>query len=78
MNNKTGREKMNQEDKIEIIIRENQELNGIEVVFSEKPSQEVIDILKSQGFRWSFKKRLWYYKNAPPGAIENIKKAFGL
>jgi hypothetical protein len=43
-----------------IEVRQNEELNGVEVVFPAKPAQEVIDNLKSHGFRWSFKSSLWY------------------
>jgi len=44
----------------EIRIVENHEMNGIEIYFPEKPSQEVIDKLKSYGWRWHGKKRCWY------------------
>ena len=42
----------------------NQELNGIEVVFPEKPDLEYRLALKSLGFRWSRRKRLWYAKQS--------------
>lgn len=32
----------------------------IEVVFPEKPDQEVIDELKAAGFRWALRNRCWY------------------
>lgn len=41
----------------------NKELNGIEVIFENKPAQAVIDSLKSNGFRWHRVKKLWYAKN---------------
>lgn len=41
----------------------NNELNGIEVIFSEKPSEEIRDNLKRNGFRWHRQKKLWYAKN---------------
>lgn len=41
----------------------NKELNGIEVTFESKPAQEVIEILKNNGFRWHKMKKLWYAKN---------------
>jgi hypothetical protein len=45
-----------------ITITINNELNGIEVSFKNKPSQNVLDELKNNGFRWHFKKFLWYAK----------------
>lgn len=41
----------------------NKELNGIEVIFEDKPAQAVIDSLKNNGFRWHRVKKLWYAKN---------------
>lgn len=41
----------------------NNELNGIEVIFSEKPGEEIRDNLKRNGFRWHRQKKLWYAKN---------------
>ena len=41
----------------------NEELNGIEVIFDNKPAQEIIENLKNNGFRWHRAKRLWYAKN---------------
>ncbi len=41
----------------------NKDLNGIEVTFESKPAQEVIEILKNNGFRWHKMKKLWYAKN---------------
>lgn len=40
----------------------NPELNGIEVYFDEKPGDIIRDNLKSQGFRWSGRKKCWYAK----------------
>ena len=44
-------------------INLNQELNGIELLFDEKPSAETIASVKNNGFRWSPKNKLWYAKN---------------
>lgn len=41
----------------------NKELNGIEIIFGSKPTQEIIDSLKNSGFRWHKVKKLWYAKN---------------
>lgn len=46
---------------LEILI--NQELNGIELKFAEKPSIDVIESVKANGFKWSSKKRIWWAKN---------------
>lgn len=43
-------------------INLNQELNGIELLFDEKPSAETIASVKANGFRWSPKRKLWYAK----------------
>ncbi len=43
-----------------ITIRRNEEHNGIEILFTGKPEQDVIDTLKSYGFRWSPRQHLWY------------------
>jgi hypothetical protein len=41
-------------------LNHNEKLNGIEVKFSAKPSNTVIDRLKELGFRWSFANMVWY------------------
>ena len=46
-------------------IKENADLNGIEIKFDTKPAKCTIDGLKAQGFRWHSKKALWYAKNTP-------------
>lgn len=43
----------------------NSELNGIEIRFTEKPAAETLESLKSNGFRWHNKKKLWYAKQSP-------------
>lgn len=45
-----------------IEVRRNEEKNGIEVVFPAKPSAEVIQFLKDNGFRWSGAQNLWWRK----------------
>lgn len=44
-------------------INLNLELNGIELLFDEKPSADTIAEIKTNGFRWSPKNKLWYAKN---------------
>ena len=40
----------------------NQELNGIELSFEQKPERAVLDTIKAQGFKWNGKKCVWYAK----------------
>lgn len=47
-------------EEVEIIY--NEEKNGIEVKFNNKPEQEVINSLKANGFRWHSIKKIWYAK----------------
>lgn len=46
----------------EVKITYNEEKNGIEVKFNNKPNQEVINNLKANGFRWHRVKKVWYAK----------------
>lgn len=43
----------------------NSALNGIEITFPEKPSQNTLTALKTNGFRWHGKKKVWYAKQTP-------------
>jgi hypothetical protein len=45
-----------------VVIRKNEEHNGIEVKFSAKPAPDVIEWLKGHGFRWSMRCKIWYTK----------------
>lgn len=47
---------------VKIIL--NNELNGIEVYFSSKPEQSIIENLKTNKFRWSGFKKCWYAKQS--------------
>ena len=40
----------------------NEEKNGIEIRFDEKPDKAVLEMLKDGGFRWSQKQKMWYAK----------------
>lgn len=44
------------------IITRNTEKNGIEIAFTAKPAQIVLDTLKNAGYRWHNVKKLWYAK----------------
>lgn len=50
----------------------NEEKNGIELYFDGKPSEEVRTRLKSNGFKWSGKQKMWYAKNTH-GVIKLVK-----
>lgn len=43
----------------------NNEKNGIEVRFDNKPDATVLEVLKNNGFRWSNKQKMWYAKQTP-------------
>ena len=40
----------------------NQELNGIELSFDQKPERATLEAIKAQGFRWNGKRSIWYAK----------------
>ena len=48
----------------------NKQLNGIELIFQEKPATEILTMLKGNGFRWHRQKKLWYAK------VTDERKAF--
>lgn len=56
-------EKKDEQTSVEMFI--NDELNGIELKFTSRPSQEVREELKQKGFKWHHKKAVWYAKNTP-------------
>jgi predicted RNA methylase len=45
-------------------ITENEEKNGIEIRFPSKPSSEVLETLKANGWRWSRFSSCWYTKRS--------------
>jgi hypothetical protein len=49
-------------EKEKIIVRKNEEFNGLEIKFPSKPPQDVIDLLKEKKFRWNRKVSVWYTK----------------
>lgn len=58
----------------------NYELNGIELYFESKPSREVLDYLKQNGFRWHNMKKCWYAKERETTlkVVENLKSGVSL
>ncbi len=61
-----------------IEVRKNEALSGIEVIFDEKPDDEVRAALKEVGFRWHTIKKIWYAKETPARLeiAENIVSIF--
>ena len=45
-----------------MLITENKALHGIEVSFDCKPNEDVLNMLKGNGFRWHRQKKVWYAK----------------
>lgn len=52
----------------------NNEHNGIELYFGEKPSKNILEMLKANKFRWHNVKKCWYAKNTENNMLvaENI------
>lgn len=42
----------------------NNDKNGIELRFDQKPSLEVLEVIRGTGFRWSNKQKMWYAKQS--------------
>lgn len=53
----------------------NNEHNGIELYFGEKPNKNIIDMLKVNKFRWHSVKKCWFAKNTDKNMLvaNNIK-----
>lgn len=43
----------------DIEIVDNTELNRVQIVFQDKPSEEIRKVLKSYSFKWSYKNNAW-------------------
>lgn len=59
-------------------ITDNAEYGSIEVKFSEKPSEEIRDVLKSNKFRWNGKKKIWYGKTSREAITEALDKVYAV
>lgn len=55
-------------------VRENTEKQGVEILFDERPSDQILTKLKANGWRWSRFNKLWYNKLSP----ENLEFAKSL
>ena len=45
---------------MQFTIKKNEERNGVEVKFAERPPQKIIDWLKNHRFHWSSRQYLWW------------------
>ena len=43
-----------------VVVRHNEEKNGIEILFPSMPSEHIRDLCKACGFRWSRFSKVWY------------------
>ena len=55
-------------------VRENTEKQGVEIVFDQRPSDQILTRLKANGWRWSRFNRVWYNRLTP----ENLNFAESL
>lgn len=62
-NIKTDKEEAINVNNEDVEITYNEEKNGIEIKFSNKPEIEVLSQLKESGFRWHRVKKVWYAKD---------------
>lgn len=51
---------------INVTVTFNQEKNGIELHFTDKPSKEIREQIKANGFRWSKYQKIWFAKDTEP------------
>ncbi|MGG3987473.1 hypothetical protein [Bacillus smithii] len=59
-----NQESENHSEAVTATYRLNEEKNGVELYFSGKPSEEIRNVLKAHGFRWSRNKKCWYAKQS--------------
>lgn len=50
-------------------LRENAEMHGLEIRFPSRPPADVLERLKSNGWRWSRRNGCWYRKDSQPARI---------
>lgn len=51
--------------KFQVKLTFNPARNGLQLHFSDKPSDEVRAELKAAGWRWSFRNSCWYHRDTP-------------
>lgn len=63
------------ENNIQVKVKFNEEKNGIELYFNNKPDEEIRDTLKANGFRWARYNKCWYCKDTEEK--RNLLKSLG-
>ena len=53
----------NKQNTVTVTMKENTEHKGLELYFDGKPSTDILDILKSNGWHWHNTKKCWYVKD---------------
>lgn len=64
------------ENNITITYKLNSEKNGVEIYFTDKPDEEIRNLMKSNGFRWAKYNKCWYAKQSE-GTITFAKQLAG-
>ncbi|MEJ1517638.1 hypothetical protein R3O67_30955 [Bacillus cereus] len=64
---------------IEVTLTENEEKNGIEIRFSRKPAEHILQMVSDNKFRWSKFGQCWYAKRTEATLLfaKEIKDLFG-
>ena len=53
----------NKQNTVTVTMKENIEHKGLELYFDGKPSADILDILKGNGWHWHNTKKCWYVKD---------------
>gem|GEM_PF-3476675 len=53
-----------EDNNISVQVSFNEEKNGIELKFTDKPDTEILSQIKAHGFRWSKYQKIWYCKDS--------------
>lgn len=53
----------NKQNTVTVTMKENTEHKGLELYFDGKPSTDILDILKNNGWHWHNAKKCWYAKD---------------
>ena len=53
----------NKQNTVTVTMKENTEHKGLELYFDGKPSTDILDILKDNGWHWHSTKKCWYAKD---------------
>ncbi len=48
-----------------VVVSQNEEKDGVEIRFADKPAPAVLDRLKAAGWRWSRFSKVWWHKRTP-------------